>query len=58
MNYYMYKKFGYIILEIWSVWEKAESYEVVGNHFIRIFTLIQSNDFWVFLILWHWEIEN
>ena len=38
-----------IITEIVSAWEKAECYEELANHFQRICTLIQNNNFWFFL---------
>ena len=42
----LYEEIGNIV----PAWEKAEFYEEVANNSHRIFTLIQNNNFWGFLL--------
>ena len=53
-----YEEIANIIDEIFSAWEKSECYEEVANHSLRIFTVIQNNNYLVFLTFMTYYIEN
>ena len=47
----IYEEIGNSIATNLSASEKAKCCEEIANHSKRIFTLIQNNNFWVFLYL-------
>ena len=58
MTYSMKKSAILFISEILSAREKSECYEEVPNHTQRIFTVIQNNNYVVFLTFMTYYIEN